>query len=51
MPYQLFAVKADIEKRQQHKQGHKWPFMVLLLLLTLFNIRLDRKQSIRHLKS
>ena len=28
----------------------EWPFMALLLLLALFNIRLDRKQSIRHLK-
>ena len=27
----------------------EWPFMALLLLLALFNIRLDRKQSIRHL--
>jgi len=26
----------------------EWPFMALLLLLALFNIRLDRKQSIRH---
>ena len=26
----------------------EWPFTALLLLLALFNIRLDHKQSIRH---
>ena len=29
----------------------EWPFMALLLLLALFNIRLDRKQSMRHQES
>ena len=26
MPYRLFPVKADIEKRQQQKKGHERPF-------------------------